>query len=214
MSIAGSRTWFSGGVREQQAALFRQGVAWLTGAAEAGLAQAQEINRAAVGHDVPYTQEVDGRAGVAFESAQPGSTIVIRFQAAGAALNAAVDEAIGLYRDLMPVGDRAEGDDRPGRARDSLMMSVDGAAPIAVSGGRSVDLAAAAEVILFNPLPYARRIERGASDQAPDGVLNVIASALDAEYGQRAGGLLAVSFDYGAVAGADGDRPLIRLAAA
>ncbi|MBN9529680.1 MAG: hypothetical protein J0H82_25970 [Alphaproteobacteria bacterium] len=214
MSVAGSRSWFSGGVKEQQTALFRQGVAWLTGATQAGIAQAQEANRAAVGHDLAYSQEVDGRPGAGLDAVQPGSTIVSRFEAVGAVLNAAVDEAIGLYRDLVPVGNRGEGDDDPGQARDSLVMMVDGAPPIGVSAGRGVDLAGAAEVVLCNPLPYARRLERGASDQAPDGVLNVIASVLDAEFGQRAGGPLAVSFDYGAVAGQVGDRPLIRLTAA
>jgi hypothetical protein len=129
-------------------------------------------NRAILGHDTEYEQFVDGRADAALNSVNPdGGTIVFTFDVVNSAL-----EWIGKQLLLnSPVGKG------PIHYKDSHILLADG-----VEIDADGEIPPADEYVFVNKLPYARKIERGESEQAPDGVYEVVADMASRRFGNVA----------------------------
>jgi hypothetical protein len=127
-------------------------------------------NEAALGRKVPYDHFVDGREGAPLESINPnGGVIAVRFHLVGDVLKW-IGEQLETHS---PV--------RSGRYKKSHILLADG-----VEVDPDGDLAPAEEFLFVSPLPYARKIERGLSKQAPDGVYDVVADMARRRYGNMA----------------------------
>ncbi|MFG1349092.1 hypothetical protein [Xanthobacter autotrophicus] len=143
--------------------------------AREAIAEASEQNRAATGTDVPYETFVDGRRGAPLESVKPDGTIVAVFDL--------MDDLFEWIGDMLvqnsPVltGDYAN----------SHIFFADG---VEVSPGAVVP--PAAEYVFLNLQPYARKIERGLSPQAPDGVYEAVAAMAR----RRFGGVANIKFSF------------------
>lgn len=133
------------------------------------LAEAAEINRAATGHGSPVEVFVDGRKGAPLENVRPDGVIVGVFD-----LMDDLFEWIGemLVRNS-PV--------RSGDYAASHTFLADG---VAIDPGAKVP--EAAEYVFVNVQPYARKIERGLSPQARDGVYEVVAVLASKRFGNVA----------------------------
>ena len=155
----------------------RQGLA-----AEAGrrvLAQAQAQNARVLGSVPPHDTFVDGRASTDLESVNPDrGEILFRFNLATDVF-AWIDEQLILHS---PVGDTPKS---PEYNR-SHVFFVDGEQgdPGAGTAGETF--------VFLNIVPYARKIERGQSKQAPDGVYEVVAALAQ----RRFGNIASVRFGY------------------
>lgn len=163
-------------------------------AARATFRDAQTRNKAELGFEPPHQWFVDGRASDNLRGVKRGGRIECRFDVAGGLLEKAVDLAIAEFMRLAPVGSPPE-DKHPGLYRRSLRMMVNGAQRDA-SRERSgvVRLKRGDVVTLTNLLPYARRLERGWSRQAPNGILEKVAMIVRRRYGS----LLNVRFSWAA----------------
>lgn len=150
--------------------------AMIADAAREGLAEAQAVNRAALGRDTPHKAYVDGRQGAPFESVNPDrGVIAIEFD-----ISIDVFDFIGRLLVLhSPV--------LTGAYQDSHQLYADG-----VAVERYDQATRAEEWVFLSPMPYARKIERGLSDQAPDGVYQAVAELARKRYGNIA----AVKFTY------------------
>lgn len=143
--------------------------------ARGALADAQAINKRALGVVPPHETYVDGRAGAAPESVKPGGVIVFEFD-----LYDDMFEWIGnMLLEHAPV--------RSGRYAQSFAFFADG---VEVAPGAA--LPQAGEYVFINTQPYARKIERGLSPQAPDGVFEAVAAMARARYGNVA----SIKFSY------------------
>lgn len=139
------------------------------------LADAEATNRAALGMTPPHHTFVDGREGAALASVRPNGVIVFEFDLVFDML-----EWIGkqLVRNS-PV--------LTGRYARSHRLFADG---MEIQPGGTVP---PAETYVFvNLQPYARKIERGLSDQAPDGVYQSVAALAK----RRFGNIAAIKFSY------------------
>jgi len=131
---------------------------------------AQKRNAEALGAPLPYTQTVDGRRGAALDSVKiENGLIVFQFE---------------VFRELLRwIGEQLvlNSPVLTGRYRDSHVLLADG---VEIEVGGKIPLA---ETYTFvNVVPYARRIERGLSDQAPDGVYESIAEVARRRFGNFA----------------------------
>lgn len=145
-----------------QAKLFQQ-------AAREELAKGQDRNRSALGYVPPHHTTVDQARGAAIENAKPDSTIIFEFQLIETAL-----VFIGqLLEKHSPV--------RSGRFRSSFMLFADG-----VEADPAKPPPAADEYAWINSQPYARKLERGLSPQAPEGVADVVATLAKRRWGNIA----------------------------
>ncbi|AWK85031.1 hypothetical protein [Azospirillum thermophilum] len=108
---------------------------------------------------------VDGRRGAAEESVRYGGVIEYHIHV----MQDAVDWIYGEWVARSPVGP-PEG----GHYRDDILLFVDGYRRDAAEAG-VVDVADAQEVVLISLRPYARKIARGLSVQAPEGWIEVLA---------------------------------------
>src|SRR5262245_27786324 len=152
---------------------------------------AKTINRQALGYDPPLTIYVDGRKNASLESVK--NVIVGDFQLIDALL-LWIHSQLGMHS---PV--------RTGLYKKSHALFID---------GRMFDPVippipfAADEYAFVNLVPYARKIERGSSPQAPDGVYEVVAHLAQ----QQFSGVGRTTFSYRTVleglvvAGKEGDR--------
>jgi hypothetical protein len=147
--------------------------------ARKALADAQETNKRALGVVPPHRQFVDGKAGVALESVNPDhGRIVFTFELA--------DEMLRWIGEQLVVNSPV----LTGRYRDSHVLLADG---VEVDADGKIP---PAQVYTFvNIQPYARKIERGLSDQAPDGVFEVTAALAQ----RRFGNIARVRFTYRAL---------------
>lgn len=134
------------------------------------LAKAQATNRQALGHEPPYETFVDGRRGAALESVNPnGGTILFAFELLDD-LFEWIGEQLVLHAPVLT-----------GRYQRSFKFYADGRE--IDPGG---DVPTAREYVFLNSQPYARKIERGHSDQAPNGVFEVVAALAKGRFGNMA----------------------------
>lgn len=122
-------------------------------------------------------QAVDGIPNAPLESVAPNGTIFFRFNYLDEVLNFALTALI----QNSPHGPVKSGN----RPEDQKHYSQDFA--LFVDGQELTDktapIAPTSEVIITNLMPYARKIERGSSVQAPDGVFQVVYVLLKKRYG-------------------------------
>lgn len=137
--------------------------------AREGLRESQEINRAALGHVPPHDTFVDGRPGAPLDSVNPDrGVIVFRFQLAQDLL-AWIEAMLILHSPVLTER----------YARSHILFADD----------RQADAAEPPEAdvyIFLNAQPYARKIERGQSSQAPDGVYEAVAAMAARRFGNVA----------------------------
>lgn len=154
----------------------------LAGFARTQIDAAEATNRAAIGRFVPYTTTVDGSTTTDLDRVRPDGTIVAEFDLGS-------DLLIWIFEQL-----RAHAPVRSGRFRDSIKIFAD---------GEEVDDPATAtladEVVFVTLVPYGRKIERGESKSAPDGVFEAVASLASARYGNQA----RIKFSYREPTGGD-----------
>ena len=142
--------------------------------ARSEIADAKAINRRALGYDPPVTIYVDGTRNAPLTSVK--NVIVAEFELVGQLV-------LWIHGQLQmhsPV--------RTGRYKQSHALFAD---------GRQVDpigpeIPNAEEYVFVNLVPYARKIERGSSPQAPDGVYQVVAHLAQ----QRFRGVGRITFSY------------------
>jgi hypothetical protein len=163
--------------------------------------EAKEINRRALGEVPPYETFVDGRRSEAFERVRPDGVIVAEFDLISNLLGF-VSEQLWIHS---PV--------KTGRYRKSHRIFADGALvgevanntrALAAPGGRwTSGMVDAREWVFVSVVSYARRLERGWSRQAPDGVYQAVAALARRRFGR----LARVQFTYRAVTGLYGSAP-------
>lgn len=147
------------------------------GAARDLIADAQETNTRALGSSPPQRVYVDGREGAPLESVKPvGGTILAEFDLLEDSLRW-IGQQLVLHS---PV--------RTGKYANSHILFLDGEEmnpndPIPPTFG---------EIVFLNTQPYARKIERGLSDQAPDGVYEAVAALAK----RRFGNIVNIRFTY------------------
>lgn len=154
--------------------------------AGAELRAAQDRNRAALGRVPPHETFVDGRAGAALNAVKPdGGVIVFEFEL--------LDDVFVWVRDqLVRHSPRLTGE----YAKSHVFLA-DG---VEVAVGAAVPVAR--EYVFVNTLPFARKIERGFSQQAPDGVYQVVATLAS----RRFGNLARIRFSYRTLLGSVKDK--------
>jgi hypothetical protein len=134
------------------------------------IAKAVEQNTQAIGHSVEHETFVDGRKNAALESVSPTGTIVAEFDL-GTDL---VEWIWGQVQKHSPV--------LTGGFRKSQRLFADG---VEVDGPAYIP-DGAEEIVITSVAPYARKIERGESKQAPDGVYEAVAAMAATRYGNQA----------------------------
>lgn len=151
---------------------------YLAQEARKALAEGQAQNKAVMGRVPPHDTYVDGRSSVNLESVKPDGQIIFEFEL--------VFDVFEYIREQLilhsPVG--RDSDPRPGHpelyARSHML----------IADGREVPEDAvpppAEEYAFVNTQPYARKIERGLSAQAPDGVYQVVATLAQQKFGNVA----------------------------
>lgn len=151
--------------------------------ARSELKQGQDRNRQALGRVPPHETFVDGRAEAPLESVK--STIVFEFEL--------LDDVFTWIRDQLV----KHSPKLTGEYAKSHVFLADG---VEVVAGESVP--AAREYVFINTVPYSRKIERGLSNQAPDGVYQVVAVLAS----KRFGNIARVRFTYRTLFGSVKDK--------
>jgi hypothetical protein len=146
------------------------------------LGEAQAINAQALGSVPPHETFVDGREGVPLESVRPeGGRIVFKF-------DLVLDLFAWIGAQLVEHSPHLRG--------------VYAASHIFLADGVEMEAGAAVpeadEYVFINVQPYARKIERGQSSQAPDGVYEAVALLAQ----KRFGNVAKISFTFRSVVGA------------
>lgn len=157
---------------------------YLVETAHAELKNAQEHNRSVLGYVPDHTAYVDGRANAPFESVRPDGIIRVEFEL----LDQMFKDIEALLITGSPVGDAS--DPRPRHPElyarshvflaDRRLADPNGQVPLAD------------EYVFINFQPYARKIERGLSSQARDGVYETTAILASNRYGN----LASIEFRY------------------
>jgi hypothetical protein len=163
--------------------------------------EAAEINRRAFGKVSPYQTFVDGRRSETLDRVRPDGMIVAEFDL--------ISHLLGFVSEQL----WAHSPVKTGRYRKSHRIFADGAlvgevanntrALVAPGGRWTSGMVDAREWVFVSVAPYARRIERGWSPQAPDGVYQAVAALARRRFGQVA----KVQFTYRAVIGLYGSAP-------
>lgn len=138
---------------------------------------AKAQNRAALGYTPAVDIYVDGVKGAALNTVTPRGIIVADF--------ALVDEVLFWIEDQL----RTHSPVKTGRYRASHMLFADG---IQVTNPELSIPESAQEYVFVNAVPYARKIEKGSSSQAPDGVYQVVATLAQRKFRN----LAKVTFSY------------------
>lgn len=139
------------------------------------LAEAQEHNHRIMGRVPPHETYVDRRRGAPLESVKPEGTIVIEFDLLDD-LFAWIGEQLVKHAPVLT-----------GRFQRSFAFFADG---VEIEPGAALNTAQ--EYVFLNTQPYARKIERGQSDQAPDGVFEAVAALAK----KRFGNVVNIRFSY------------------
>jgi hypothetical protein len=143
--------------------------------AKESLAQAEQQNERVLGHVPPHETFVDGSPGRPVDAVTPDGTIVFEFELLTDLL-AWVHEQLVTHS---PV--------RSGRYSKSHLFYADGT-EIDING----PIPQASEHVFVNMQPYARKIERGESPSAPEGVYEAVATLAQ----QRFGNVARIRFEY------------------
>lgn len=149
------------------------------------LIEAQTINKAALGKAPAYQSFVDGARSNDLGRVRPNGVIAFEFD---------LFSGVFGYIDLLLI---AFSPVRSGRYRRSHVLFADG-----VEIDQDGPLPDAKEFVYLNTQPYARKIERGLSKQAPDGVYHVVQTMASRRYGNVA----KIAFSYRAIAGGSRER--------
>jgi hypothetical protein len=147
----------------------------LASAAKVELAKAQASNAKVLGYVPKHATYVDQRPGAAEETVRPNGVIVYEFELA----EQIVPAVLTMLRAHSPV--------LTGAYQRSHVVFADGVEvdPDAVP-------LTAKEIAILNVQPYARKIERGFSKKAPDGVYQVVATLI----GKRFDNIALIRFSY------------------
>lgn len=132
-------------------------------------ADADRINAEAAGSPVPHRTFVDGAAGRPEEAVKPDGTIVYTWDL----VNSDIREIMAM---LVAASPR-----RSGRYAESHLLFADG---VEVSPGMTPE--DVGQFVIVSAVPYARKIERGESRQAPEGVYEAVAALASKRFGNRA----------------------------
>lgn len=127
------------------------------------IADANKVNARALGTVPPYTTSVDGTVGAPLASVRPDGVIFTEWELL-------LDVLAYIGRNLIqfsPV--------KTGRYQKSHVLLADGV-PLNLDTPSLTPQTIAEEYIFINVVPYARKIERGLSQQAPDGVYQAVAN--------------------------------------
>lgn len=135
------------------------------------IAEADAQNKAALGRAVPRQTYVDGSAAQSLSSVRATSIIVAEFELATDVVQYVWDEV----QKHSPVSG--------GTFKASQKIYADGQE---VDSPEAAVAANPDEIVIVSDVPYARKIERGQSSQAPDGVYQVVAVMAAARYGNSA----------------------------
>lgn len=139
------------------------------------LAEADAVNMQATGSVPPHETIVDGSRGASIDTVKPDGTIVFEFD---------------LIEDLFVwIGEQLvqHSPTKTGRYAASHSFTADG---VVIEAGAPVPQAS--EYVFVNTQPYARKIERGLSPQAPDGVYEGVAALAR----QRFGNIASIKFGF------------------
>lgn len=148
--------------------------------AAAEIADAKESNRSILGRVPPFKIFVDGKQGASLESVRADGTISVEFELVGDVLT----WISAMLQQHSPV--------KSGRYKRSHILLADGS-EVAVSDQVPI----AREYVFINTMPYARKIERGSSSEAPDGVYQAVALLARSRFGNIA----KISFGFRTVIG-------------
>jgi hypothetical protein len=133
------------------------------------IAAAERQNRNVLGRAIEHDTFVDGVEGAALAAVKTGGTIVAEFHLGTEVIAYVFDKVL------------AASPRRTGRFRASQRIYADGVevdSPEAAAG--------AAEVVITSVVPYARKIERGQSQDAKDGVYESVALMASRRFGNLA----------------------------
>lgn len=131
--------------------------------------EAKATNKRVLGRVPPLTISVDGRQGALLESVKPDGTIFGEFEL--------VTDALSWISDMLTV----HSPQRSGRYIASHTLFADG---VEIEPYGNVPVAE--EYVFMSTVPYARKIERGSSSQAPEGVYQVVAVLARRRFGNVA----------------------------
>jgi len=132
----------------------------------------------------PVTRFVDGVRDASEDKVKPTGVIVYDI----ALIGDVVDAAFVLLLQLSPIGPGLDG-----HYRDRHRLFVNGRQTDATDYESGVvPIPPGAEVVIANLQPYARKIEKGSSLQAPDGVYEITARQMR----QRFGNIVTIRFEY------------------
>lgn len=131
----------------------------------------KEENKRALGTEPRYTTTVDGHEGAPLSSVQPDGVVVTEFHLVTA--------------DVLPwIADQLEKHSPVGKTHRYIKSHR------LMADGQQVDdirkAPQAARYVFVNVAPYARKIERGSSSQAPDGVYQAVAALARLRFGNIA----------------------------
>lgn len=143
--------------------------------ARKAIVDAEQANAAALGRIPPHETFVNGARSERLEDVAPGGSIVAVFDLGGDVVRWIYDEVLKHAPVLT------------GAFRNSIRIYADGG-----EVGSPEETAGASEIVLTSLAPYARKIERGKSKQAPDGVFEAVAALARARFGNVA----QISFSY------------------
>jgi hypothetical protein len=131
--------------------------------------EAKQINRKALGRVPRYTVSVDGRLGAPLNSVRPDGTVFVEFEL--------IDEVLSFIATALQKASPV----LSGRYAKSHALFADGTE---INWNQPVPFA---ETYTFiNEQPYARKIERGQSSQAPTGVYQAVATLARSRFGNQA----------------------------
>lgn len=154
--------------------------------AQEGIAEIRKRNAAASGGADPEpTIFVDGMKGAALESVRPGGVIIAEFNPVLSVVEWIAEQLVLTSPALT------------GRYARSHLLFVDG-----VEHDPSTPMTIGEEYVFLNAVPYARKLDRGASDQAPDGVYEAVAAVAN----KRFNNLARIRYTFRSASGGGRDR--------
>ncbi len=139
------------------------------------LAAAEAKNSRALGYVPPHETFVDGRQGAPVETVKADGTVIFEFSL--------IETALAVIAEMLIIASPV----LTGQFRSSIALFADGDE---VEPGKVPPNAS--EFVFLSTVPYARKIERGLSQQAPDGVFQVVANLAS----RRFGNIARVRFGY------------------